>query len=93
MLESTSAGTGLKGLEELHIEMQQTAVDGFSLAGGTIRSKQGGVFCFQADIGVNPETTTQVIACQEFVRLPMSRKQRGMIVSSSEQSKRFDPSG
>ena len=36
----------LEGPGELHLEMQQTAFDGFSLADGTISSKQGGAFYF-----------------------------------------------
>ena len=40
----------------------------------TLMSKQGEDFSFQADVGVNPETTTsQVIARQVFAKLPMTR--------------------
>ena len=67
-------GTRLEGLEHLHLEMQQTAVDGFLLADGTRNSEQGESFSFEADIGMNPEIFSQVTARQEFVSLPMSRQ-------------------
>ena len=48
-----------------------------------------GVFYFQADIGVNPETmetnTSEVTARQKFARLPMSRQQQE-VISSGEQN-------
>ena len=43
---------------------------------------------FQADIVVNPKTTTQDTAPEEFLILPMSRQQQRVIASSSEQNKR-----
>ena len=77
--------------------MEQIDVDGVFHADCTRISKQGGYSIFQADIGVNPETTeptrVQVIARLEFARLSMSRQQRGVIASSTEQSKQFDPGG
>ena len=42
--------------------IQQSIVDGFLLADGTRSSEQGGAFSFQADIGMNPETTPQITA-------------------------------
>ena len=67
-------GTGLEGLGHLHLEMQQTAVDGFLLADGTRNSEQGEAFSFEADIGMNPEIISHVTARQELVSLPMSRQ-------------------
>ena len=78
---------GLEGSGELDLEMQQTTVDGFSLADRTRSSKHRGAFNFQDDIGVNPETTAKVAACQELVRLPISRQQRGVIKPSNEENK------
>ena len=86
-LESTLANMRLEGPGELHFEMQQTTVDGFSLADSTRSSKHRGAFYFQEDIGVNPETTTKVAACQELVRLPISWQQRGVIEPSNEENK------
>ena len=80
-----SAGTVLERSEQLYLKMRQTAVNDLSLADGTRRSKQEGVFCFEADIGVS-----EVTARQEFARLPMSRQQQGVIKPSSEQNKQFD---
>ena len=72
---SPSAGTGLEGPKKLHRAMQQTAAVGFSRADCRRTSKQGRNFSFQAGIGVNPETTSQVIARQDFARLTMSWQQ------------------
>ena len=93
VLKSPSPGTGLEGSEELHLEMQQIAVDGFLHTGCTRISKQGEDFLFQAKVGVNPETMMQVTTCQAFSRLSTSRQQRGAIASSTDQSKQFDPGG
>ena len=96
-LKSPSAGTGSKGPGEPYLEMKQTDVEGFLHANCTRISKEEGSFSFQADIELNPETTetiiVQVTARQDFARLPMSRQQRGMIASSTEQIKQFDPDG
>ena len=93
-LELRPSGTELKGPGELHFKTQQTVSDGSSLADGTSSSDQKGAFFFQADIGMNPETTTlQVTARQELAKLPMNWQQREVIASSSEQSKLFDPGG
>ena len=55
---------------------QQTTVDDGSITDCTGISKQGGYFSFQTDgIGVSLETTSQVTARQELMRLPMSRQQ------------------
>ena len=86
-LKSPLAGRGLGGPKELRLEMLSTSVVGFSHADCTRISKQGGDFAFQVIAGANSETTTQVTARQEFARLPMSRQQRGVIASSTEQSK------
>ena len=56
-LESTSAGTELERLGQLHLEMQQTAVDDFLLADGTRSSDQRGSFYFQEASGIIPEKT------------------------------------
>ena len=48
-LKLPSAGTGLEGPEKVYLEMEQTDVDGFSLAGCTRILKQGGDFPFQAN--------------------------------------------
>ena len=58
VLEPTMASTELEGPEELHIEMQQTALNGFLLTDGTKSSKQEGAFYFQADFGMNTENFT-----------------------------------
>ena len=50
LIKSLSTGTGLGRPEQLHPEMQQTAVDGILLADGTSR-ELGGTFSFQADFG------------------------------------------
>ena len=45
---------------------------------------------------MNPETvksTVQVAARHKFARLSMSREERGVIASSTEQNKQFDPGG
>ena len=74
-LESISTVSGLKGPGELHLEMQQTVFDDFSLADGTISSKQGRAFGFRAAFRTIPnETTSQVTACQKYTRLPISRQ-------------------
>ena len=90
--ESTSTGTGLEGPRELHLDMQQTAVDGVSLAESTISSKQGRAFYFPADIGMNPEKPLQITARQEFVSLPISRQQQEE-VPSGEEHEQFNPCG
>ena len=92
-LESTLARTGLEGPGQLHLEMQQTAVNGFLRADGTTSSDQGRAFSFQAAIGMKSKPTSQVTARQVFVTMSMSRQRRGVIASSSEQSKQFDPGG
>ena len=56
--------------------MQQTAVDGVSLADGKMTSEQGVAFSFQADVGINSEPSSQVTTYKEFVRLSMNLKQR-----------------
>ena len=86
-LESTLASMGLEGPGELHLEMQQTAVDGFLFADSVRSSKQREAFYFEEDIGGNPETTTEVTACQDLVRLPISWQQRGVIEPSNEENK------
>ena len=78
---------GLGGPGELHPELQQTTFDDFSLADSTRSSKHRGAFYYQEDIGVNPDTTTKVTACQELVRLPISWQQRGVIEPSNEENK------
>ena len=60
-LKSPSAGTGSKGPGEPYLEMRQTDVEGFFHANCTRISKEGGDFLFQADVGLNPETTETVI--------------------------------
>ena len=85
--ESTLASMGMEGPGELHLEMQRTTVDIFSLADSARSSKYRGAFYFQEDIVVNPKTTTKVVACQELVRLPISWQQRGVIEPSNEENK------
>ena len=62
--------------------MQQTAVDGVSLADGKMTSEQGVAFYFQADTGMNSKTSSQVTTHQEFVSLLMSPKQRDAEMST-----------
>ena len=93
VLERTLAGTELEGPRQLHLEIQETTLDGFLLADRTISSKQGGAFYFQDDIGVNLETTSQVTARQEVARLSMSQQQRGVIKPGSKENKQFNPGG
>ena len=87
ILISILASMGLGGPGELHLELQQTTVDDFSLADSTRSSKHRGVFYFEGDIGVYLETTRKVAACQELVRLPISWQQRGVIEPSNEENK------
>ena len=56
--ESDCAGTSMERPGQLHLKMQQTAVDGVSLADGKMTSEQGVAFSFQADIGMNSETSS-----------------------------------
>ena len=73
--------------------MQQTFIEAVSFADGTISSKQEGAFYFQANFGIIPEkTTSQVTARQEFVSLPMSRRQQ-KVAPSGGRYKQFDPGG
>ena len=46
-LKSSSAEKGLKGPEELCLEMQQTAVEGFLQAGCTRRTDKKGIYAFK----------------------------------------------
>ena len=87
-LKSPSAGKGLEGPEELHLEIQQTAVDDVLDVYCTRISKQ--FFFFQPDVGVNSKTTTLESTARQVSRLPMRRQQRGMI-ALTEQNKVFDP--
>ena len=57
-LKSPPADNGLEGPEDPHLEMQQTAVGDVLGVFCTRISKQGGNFVFQADVEVNPKTTT-----------------------------------
>ena len=81
-----AAGTGLGEAGVPHPEMQRTEQEeSFPFQAGVddvlhvdcmrIPEQEGTPF-FQADVGVNPETTTvQVAARHEFTRLPKSRQQ------------------
>ena len=53
-LESTLPGTGLEGPGQLHLEMQQTAVDGFSLATDTSNKEPGELYLFKQIPGTTP---------------------------------------
>ena len=102
---SHAVGTGLDEPGVPHPEMQQTeqggtfsfqaGFDGFLHVDCSRIPEQERTSSCQADVGVNPETTTtvQVAARQEFVKLPMVWEQRGMIAWSTEQTKQFDPAG
>ena len=102
---SHAVGTGLDEPGVPHPEMQQTeqegtfsfqaGFDGFLCVDCTRIPEQKRTLSCQADLGVNPETTTtvQVAARQEFAKLPMVWKQRGMIAWSKEQTKQFDTAG
>ena len=90
-LEPTLPSAGLKGSGQLHLEMQQTAVDGFSLAEDSSR-ELGGDFSFQEDFeNISEKTTSQVTARQEFPSLPMSRQQQEVVQPSGEQHKQYNP--
>ena len=58
VLESTLAGIGSKGPGELHLGLQQTAVDGVLLVDDTRSSKLGKYFYFEAVFGITPDETT-----------------------------------
>ena len=99
---SPAAGTGLDEPGVPHPEMQQTkqegtfpfqaGIDGFLHIDCMRIPEQERTSSFQADIGVNPETTTvRVAARQEFAKLPMAQQQRGTALI--EQNKEFDPGG
>ena len=100
---SPAAGTALDEPRVLHTKIQQTELDGtfpFFQAGvdGFLRvdctripEQRANLLSHQADVGANHETTTrvQLAACQEFVKVPRGRQQRG--TASTEQIKQFDP--
>ena len=102
---SPAAGTGLDEPGMPHPEMQQMEQEGtFPFQAGvddvlrvdcTKIPEQGKKLLFQADVGVNLETSTIQVAAarQEFARLSKNRKQRGVIAWSTKQKKQFDPSG
>ena len=83
---SPAAGTWLDEPGVPHTVMQQTVqegtfpfhsgVDGFLHVNCTSIPEQEGTSSCQADVGVNPETTTivQVTAHQELMKLPMVRQ-------------------
>ena len=90
-LKSPPAGTRLDKSGELHPVMQQTAVKGFSHAGCTRSTYQGGNLYFQANVGMIPESITPQMTARQVARLLMSQQQQGMIAWSDEQNKQFDP--
>ena len=70
--------------------MQQTAVDGFSLANGTSR-ELGEALYLRATFGITLEKiTSRITARQECVNFPMSRQQREVEMSAN-QNTQFDP--
>ena len=73
-LKSPPADTKFDKSRELHAVMKQTAVNGFSRANCTRSTNQGEHFFFQADVRMDPETTTQV-AARQFMKLPMAWQQ------------------
>ena len=95
---SPAAGTGLDAPGEPHPEMQQTeqkgtfpfraGVDGFLYIDCIRIPEQEGTLSFQADVGVNPETTdttVHIAARMKFEKLPMRRQQR-KVAASVEQN-------
>ena len=73
---------------------QQTTFDDVSIADFTRILKEGDDFSLEADVRVNPKTTTsQVTAHQEFARLPISSQHQEVIASRTKQGKQFDPGG
>ena len=71
----------------------QADVDGFLYVDCMRIPKQEETSYFQANVGVNPETTTtvKVAARQEFAKLPRGRQQRG--TASNEQNSSLTQAG
>ena len=76
-LKLPSACEGMGGPGEPHPVTLQTAAGGISHAG------QRGKFFFQAEVGMNPETTQ--VTARNFVRLPIGRQQQGATARSTDQ--------
>ena len=91
------AGTRLDGPEVPHSEMQQTEqertfpfqtdVDDCLRVDCRRILELGVNLSFEADVGLNPGTTTaQIAAQQEFARLPKNRQKRGLIAWNTEKN-------
>ena len=81
-LKPSSACEENEGPGEPHSVTLQTAADGISHA------DQGGKLFFQAEVGLDPETTQ--VAARHFVRLPMMvQHQRGATTRSTDQGGKY----